>query len=806
MEARKKMSGEKMVLIILFYLMSVSASGQYCDGDVPSFNVDLSANPEMSWTSPLISRDGNCCSTSNPDRCLEFVLTLSADAISVNFIISSGAIPPGALFYQINCGPETPVGSPICISGPGPHHLTFCKPGNNANTFSIQSFPEPLIGPDLTLCPDAAGFIFAEYYNESSMTWTSIAPGFTGEYNNLLDCTIGCDTVNFTANGSLPLTISYEVCGTDLAGCLVDPVCETIDVTILPETTISLNYLNNVLCNGQSNGSAEITVSGGIEPYDISWNTIPAQNGALLTGVSAGTYTATVTDANGCVQSYDVTITEPAPLSVQLGTVPPSCFGGTNGAISTDVNGGTPLYSYDWSNNAVSSNIYGLSAGNYSVTITDANGCMVFEMVDLLDPPGLQATITEPIIACPGTELTLTITASGGSGNLNYLWQPDGENTSSINVDPSVNTDYSVVVTDDNGCSIELSTSINMISFEADQLQASVDQTVICAGTSVVLSAQFTGDPTGVTLSWENCPACPTDSPLTLNPLTSTSYILHATNACGQTISDTVHVQVNALPAVTIILSDASICPGESVQFSVNGASGPGWSYQWNFGDGTGSTLQEPVHSYAYQGFFPISFHVTDPNGCSSSLDNAALVTVHAQALASFTVSATETSTLDGLISMHNYSLNANSFSWNFGDGATSALTHPSHTYEEAGYFQITLYATNDFGCNDSTFITVHIEPSFELFVPNTFTPDGDYYNNTFFAQGFGISDDDFIFRIFNRWGDLIFESYDIDEGWEGTDKRNLNKAQDGTYTWVVYFKDGNNRRHRREGHVNVLK
>jgi gliding motility-associated-like protein len=806
MEARKKMSGEKMVLIILFYLMSVSASGQYCDGDVPSFNVDLSANPEMSWTSPLISRDGNCCSTSNPDRCLEFVLTLSADAISVNFIISSGAIPPGALFYQINCGPEIPVGSPICISGPGPHHLTFCKPGNNANTFSIQSFPEPLIGPDLTLCPDAAGFIFAEYYNESSMTWTSVAPGITGEYNNLLDCTIGCDTVLVSANGALPSVISYQVCGTDLAGCLVDPVCETIDVTILPETTISLNYLNNVLCNGQSNGSAEITVSGGIEPYDISWNTIPAQNGALLTGVSAGTYTATVTDANGCVQSYDVTITEPAPLSVQLGTVPPSCFGGTNGAISTDVNGGTPLYSYDWSNNAVSSNIYGLSAGNYSVTITDANGCMVFAMVDLLDPPGLQATITEPIIACPGTELTLTITASGGSGNLNYLWQPDGENTSSINVDPSVNTDYSVVVTDDNGCSIELSTSINMISFEADQLQASVDQTVICAGTSVVLSAQFTGDPTGVTLSWENCPACPTDSPLTLNPLTSTSYILHATNACGQTISDTVHVQVNALPAVTIILSDASICPSESVQFSVNGASGPGWSYQWNFGDGTGSTLQEPVHSYAYQGFYPISLHVTDPNGCSSSLDNAALVTVHAQALASFTVSATETSTLDGLISMHNYSLNANSFSWNFGDGATSALTHPSHTYEEAGYFQITLYATNDFGCNDSTFITVHIEPSFELFVPNTFTPDGDYYNNTFFAQGFGISDDDFIFRIFNRWGDLIFESYDMDEGWEGTDKRNLNKAQDGTYTWVVYFKDGNNRRHRREGHVNVLK
>jgi gliding motility-associated-like protein len=101
----------------------------------------------------------------------------------------------------------------------------------------------------------------------------------------------------------------------------------------------------------------------------------------------------------------------------------------------------------------------------------------------------------------------------------------------------------------------------------------------------------------------------------------------------------------------------------------------------------------------------------------------------------------------------------------------------------------------------------VHIEPSFELFVPNTFTPDGDYYNNTFFAQGFGISDDDFIFRIFNRWGDLIFESFDINEGWEGTDKKNLNKAQDGTYTWKIQFNFKESAAKTQEtGHVNLLR
>ena len=800
------MSGEKMVLIILFYLMSVSVSGQYCDGDVPSFNVDLSADPEMSWTSPLVSRNGNCCGTSNPDRCLEFVLILSAEAISINFVISSGAIPPGALFYQINCGPEIPVGSPICISGPGPHHLTFCKPGNNANTFSIQSFPAPIFGPDLTLCSNEAGFIFAEYYNESSMIWTSIAPGIAGEYNNLLDCTVGCDTVNFVPNGSLPSTISYQVCGTDLAGCLIDPVCETIDVSILPETTIALNNLNNVSCFGQSNGSAEITVSDGTAPYAISWNTIPAQNGLQLTGVAAGIYSATITDANGCIQSYDVTITEPATLSVQLAAVPPSCFGGTNGAISTDVNGGTAPYSYNWSNGLVSSNIYSLPSGTYSVTITDANGCQVISSVELVDPPQLLASITEPLAICPGTTVELQIVAEGGSGTLNYLWVPSGENTAAISVQPLENSIIIASVSDDNGCSINLSVSINVVGMDPNGLQASADQTIICAGGSVELTASYSGDPTGVQLSWEHCPSCSTDQVISVFPTSTTSYILTATNECGQSISDTVHVQVNSLPTLSIAVSDASICPGQSVNYTNTGANNILWNYHWTFGDGSYSSQQNPSHVYTYQGFFSISLEVTDDNGCTALLSNGALVTVHPQALASFTVSSTEASTLNGLINTHNYSLNANSFTWNFGDGYTSSQTHPSHTYEESGYFQITLFATNDFGCSDSTFITVHIEPSFELFVPNTFTPDGDYYNNTFFAQGFGISDNDFIFRIFNRWGDLIFESYDIDEGWEGTDKRNLNKAQDGTYTWVVYFKDGNNQRHRREGHVNVLK
>ncbi len=806
MEARTKMCGVKAVLVIFFYLMSVSVYGQYCDGDVPSFNVDLSTDPEMSWTSPLIARNGNCCGTSNPDRCLEFVITLADDALSLNFVISSGAVPPGALFYQVDCGPQIPVGQPICLSGPGPHHLTFCKPGNNANTFTIQSYPAPIIGPDLTLCPEASGFIFAEYYNESSMTWTSVAPGLNGDYNSLLDCLNGCDTVNITASGSLPSMITYEVCGTDIAGCLVDPVCETINVSILPLTTIDIINIDNVSCNGMSDGTAEINADGGTSPHVITWNTDPAQNGSQLINVSAGDYTATITDAEGCIQIVEVNIAEPAPLTLQLAAVPPSCYGGSNGAVSTEVNGGTAPYSYSWSHGPISSNVYNLTSGNYNVTVTDANGCQVFGFLELTDPAVLTATITDPVTVCPGSTITFEVTASGGSGTINYEWEPTGTTTSSIEVVVNENSTYTVTVSDDNECSHDLITSATLITMDPSDLQANANQTVICEDGSVELSGTFNGDPNGVVLSWEHCPTCPTDQPIIESPNTTTVYTLTATNSCGQVISSQVEVQVNESPNLSILISENTICPGEEINFMNGGDNDATWSYMWTFGDGTTSSFQNPSHIYNYQGFFSISLQVTDENGCTSILNNGALVTVHPQAVASFTVSTTQASTLNGLISTQNYSLNSNSFSWNFGDGFMSTQLNPSHIYEESGYYQITLYATNDFSCSDSAFITIYIEPSFELFVPNTFTPDGDNFNNTFFAKGFGISNDDFIFRIFNRWGDLIFESHDMNEGWEGTDKRNLNKAQDGTYTWVVYFKDGNNIRHRREGHVNVLK
>src|SRR5688572_23720822 len=121
----------KWFWVLLLFVKIQNSSAQMCDPAVPVFTVDLTGSPNGTWTSPLVYRTGLCCTASGSDVCVQFIITLDSGANGISFDIISGAVPGGALYYQINCGLPSPLGSPICLSGVGPHVLTFCKPGNN---------------------------------------------------------------------------------------------------------------------------------------------------------------------------------------------------------------------------------------------------------------------------------------------------------------------------------------------------------------------------------------------------------------------------------------------------------------------------------------------------------------------------------------------------------------------------------------------------------------------------------------------------------------------------------------------------
>ncbi len=233
---------KNILILILFcfaiFLQPSSLFGQHCTSDVPVFNVNLTGNPSGTWQSPSVARLGNCCGTSHPERCIKFIVTLDPGAEAIKFELISGAVPGGALNYQVNCGPMTSVGQPLCLSGVGPHIITFCKPGTNDNVYAITSIPAPSSPGSLTVNDGCTGTITATGFLASSVVWNSISPGAPGTYNSYLSCTTGCLNPSVTGQIGSPPSVTYQVCGVPAGGCNTTVVCRTSAVVFNPTLSV----------------------------------------------------------------------------------------------------------------------------------------------------------------------------------------------------------------------------------------------------------------------------------------------------------------------------------------------------------------------------------------------------------------------------------------------------------------------------------------------------------------------------------------------------------------------------------------
>lgn len=1022
------------------------STAQYCDSITPTFNVDLSASPYMTWLSPNTDRDGFCCGASNPDKCLEFVITLNPNSAAIVFNIASGAVPPGALFYQIDCGTPTPVGSPICLYGPGPFHLTFCKPGNNTNTFSIETIPNPIFGPNLTLGDGCSDELWVQFYDETTITWNSINPGILGSQNGLLSCTAACDTVLASNNSLAPPVVDYLVCGMAANGCTASPICDTMTVafamplnaaifapdTVLcpneltvpataqatggtppyafawsngantastalgvgthtvnvtdatnciirqasvtvtqlmapaidagPAVDVCLNYVgaitltatasntqgvlwsggtgtfapsdtslvvdyypgagefstgivnigvgtvNNtgcpeasdstqiafnpvlesvlletqdVSCFGMANGTAVVTMSGltgpysfafdggaynasnsvlnlapgqhtvsilssigcdtlltfvineppllqvsevnttdiscsggsdgsitvqgtgGYGTYSYSWNTNPVQTTETAIGLISGNYTVILTDQNGCTSNLTLTVNEPLPLANNFTIVQPSCNGFNDGSVQAAVSGGTVPYSYNWNTGGSGTSISGLISGNYSVIITDLNGCTLLQNTFVAQPAPLAMVLSPDTIICPGSPITLEAQVSGGTGTYSFNWLPQAGTTNQLSVSPLVQTTYTCNVADANGCTIGSSTIVSTISLDPADIYAAISDSVICLGEEIMISGAYTGPDQTVVLSWAHCTSCPITQNIT--PGTTTTYILSALNQCNQQITADVTVTISEPPVVNLNPDLGTYCQGEYFSVSNSGTNNPAWTYTWVFADGTVSHDMTAIHVFNSYGQFDVSLTIVNQEGCQSAAAASGTVTINPSAVASFTSDKIEVTTIDPVFHFTNTSQNASEYEWHFGDDDMSFVTNPTHSYDTYGQFTVTLNANNVYDCPDQAHLVVTVKPSFELYVPNAFTPDGDEFNNTFMASGYGILETDFTMEIYNRWGELIFESHNMQIGWDGS-YAGTERVQDGTYTWVIRFKDLTNTLHEKNGHLSLLR
>lgn len=234
------------------------------------------------------------------------------------------------------------------------------------------------------------------------------------------------------------------------------------------------------------------------------------------------------------------------------------------------------------------------------------------------------------------------------------------------------------------------------------------------------------------------------------------------------------------------------------------------WNYVWNFGNGASTQQVGQVgYQFTQQGCYDISLTVTNPQGCSATETNFNVACVYESPVAVAGADPTEVTTLEPLVEFTNNSENASSYAWNFGDGTYGFGFEPIHLFPaEPADYVVSLVAMNEVGCTDTAYVSIHVEENLIYYVPNSFTPNDDEKNQVFLpiiSQGF--KPGTYLLRIFNRWGELVFESKDPYTGWGGDYGPNHTNCQSGTYTWVLNFQVLQTQEDKEfVGHVNLIK
>jgi hypothetical protein len=405
------------------------------------------------------------------------------------------------------------------------------------------------------------------------------------------------DTANNLSAGNYSVTITAS------NGC---SIVKNFTITEPSAIVITPNPQTNVTCNGGNNGSASVSVTGGTGAYSYTWSP-SGGNAATATGLSAGTYTVTVKDANSCNKTQSFTITEPNALSATTSQTDVTCNGGSNGTATVNVTGGTGTYTYSWSpSGGTAATASGLPAGTYTVTVKDANLCQTTASVTITEPPVLTATVAKTDVLCnQANNGTATVTPSGGTGTYTYSWLPSG-GTAATATGLSPNT-YSVTVTDANGCSVTETVQIT----EPSALSLTDSHTnVSCnGGNNGTASVVATGGTGAYTYSWSPSGG----SAATATGLTAGIYTVTITdeNLCSTTNTITI-TEPDAL-SLTATPTAVSCHNGNngSATVSVTGGTGA-YSYSWSPSGGNAATA-----TGLSAGTYIVT--VTDANSCSAS-------------------------------------------------------------------------------------------------------------------------------------------------------------------------------------------
>ncbi|HKR05794.1 MAG TPA: PKD domain-containing protein, partial [Bacteroidia bacterium] len=636
-------------------------------------------------------------------------------------------------------------------------------------------------------------------------------------------------TVNFT--GTAPFVYSY-VGGTTTYGPFTTS-SNPATITVSPTANTSYHLTSSVTgagCTGTTSGNASVTVNqlptaviagnpvicnGSSTTFTVSFTGAPPfaysySNGSTTFGpfntsnLSATitvsptvttTYTLTNVSDNNCTGAVSgqalVTVNQ-LPTAQVTGTAGICKGNSTN--LSINFNGTAP-YTYYYSDGT---NIFGPFTTSNDPEIISVQPAVttVYSLTSISDAncpgnvTGNAATVTvynlpNAVISnnseiCYGASTTFTITFTGtppfvykySDGTTTFGPFTTSNNPQNVTVAPLITKTYSLIYLNDLHCQGSVSGTA-LVTVHNLPTPAITGTNVICDGYSTVFT-------TAVSYSNYLWSTSETTSSVTLT--TAGVYSVIVTDNYGCVSSAAQNLVVHQTPVASFSNDTSLTCEIPNINFFNTSVFPAGSVFHWEFGDNAVSSVENPSHIFNMPGTYPISLIITTQEGCADTLIQDVDIMFYPLPVADFKAEPTVASVFNSTVNFADESQNAITWNWTFGDGRKADVQNPKHYYDEIGKFNVKLIVTNIAGCVSEYNELVLITP---FYVPNAFTPNADGMNDVFFSSGYVLDVASYDMRIFNRWGQKVFENNDYHHFWNGLD-RNHNPSPAGTYVYSI--------------------
>jgi gliding motility-associated-like protein len=732
---------------------------------------------EVSYNIGRISMYINCCTTPT--------LTASnTSPICSGQSLSFDAVPnPTGTNYTYSwTGPNNftstlqnpTIPSPTLLAA-GTYTVTLTVPncGTSNATTTVTVNPGPAVtATPATICAGGS----------TTLTASSAVAG--GTYNWLLNGTSIGNTASVTVSPTTTTTYNVEYTANGCTG--TNTVTVTVEQTPQPVVTV------DSVCIGSTGTLYVNNVSAG---GSYLWST-----GATTASLSAApttttNYSVVFTSVNGCVSPSVSNNIVVKPYPVITGANDTICIGSsTTLATTVDLPGGT----YSWAPIAAASSnvtVAPTTTTTYTVIYNLLNCQDTAQMTVLVNP--IPVAQTSNGVICFGDSIDLVATANLPGGS--YLWN-NGVANDTNTVWPGTSTNYSVTYTLNNCTSPAVTAQVTVHPIPV----VTMNGATICATDPVTITA--TPDLLGGTYAW-GPNAVNGGSIQTFTPLQDTTLtVVYTLNNCPS-LPESATVIVNPLPVVTFSATPVEGCAPLSVQFTAVDQTNA--TYSWSTSNALGASGAAPTMVFPVGGTFDVTLAATTALGCYAIHTEPAFIYVEDLPVAAFESPINVFTQEAQYVMFSNQSLGATNYVWDFGDAQTSNDFEPSHVFQNTmnGY-TITLTALTDLQCSDATTVSIGYQYNELVYIPNSFTPDGDLNNQVFCPVFFsGYDPANYELTIYNRWGEVIFESHNALVGWDGSYGPDGIDAPLGLYNYRIVYKNPDlDERKVLTGHVNLLR